>query len=205
MLAGEQPWRERRWELLALAQYRCGRQRDALASIRTARRALGRELGLDPGSGLVELEQAILSQDPSLAADHDARAASGSCPWMGLVPYDDEHRDTFFGRREDVEECLRRLDDSPLLVLVGPSGCGKSSLMKAGIVPGAPRPGVRRRGADPGRGPGRQPRRGARGRRRRGRAVHRPVRGGVRRRDPAGHRRPGWRASPTAPARDRSC
>ncbi len=135
VLAGEQPWRERRWELLALAQYRCGRQRDALASIRTARRALGRELGLDPGSGLVGLEQAILSQDPSLAADHDARAARGSCPWMGLVPYDDEHRDTFFGRREDVEECLRRLDDSPLLVLVGPSGCGKSSLMKAGIVP----------------------------------------------------------------------
>ncbi len=135
VLAGEQPWRERRWELLALAQYRCGRQRDALASIRTARRALGNELGLDPGSGLAELEQAILAQDPSLAADHDAGVATGSCPWMGLVPYDDEHRDTFFGRREDVEECLRRLDDSPLLALVGPSGCGKSSLMRAGIVP----------------------------------------------------------------------
>ena len=135
VLAGEQPWRERRWELLALAQYRCGRQRDALASVRTARRALGNELGLDPGSGLVELEQAILAQDPSLAADHDARAATGTCPWMGLVPYDDEHRDTFFGRREDVEACLRRLDDSPLLALVGPSGCGKSSLMRAGLVP----------------------------------------------------------------------
>ena len=135
VLAGEQPWRERRWELLALAQYRSGRQRDALASIRTARRALGNELGLDPGSGLVELERAILSQDPSLAADHDARATSGSCPWMGLVSYDDEHRDTFFGRKEDVKECLRRLEDSPLLVLVGPSGSGKSSLMKAGIVP----------------------------------------------------------------------
>ncbi len=135
VLAGEQPWRERRWELLAIAQYRSGRQRDALASIRTARRALGDELGLDPGSGLVELERAILSQDPSLAADHDARATSGSCPWLGLVSYDDEHRDTFFGRTEDVEACLRRLEDSPLLVLVGPSGSGKSSLMKAGIVP----------------------------------------------------------------------
>lgn len=135
VLAGEQPWRERRWELLALAQYRCGRQRDALASIRTARRALGNELGLDPGSGLVELERAILAQDPALAADHDARAASSECPWRGLVPYDDEHRDTFFGRRDDVEACLRRLDESPLLALVGPSGCGKSSLMRAGIIP----------------------------------------------------------------------
>ncbi|GAA1477125.1 hypothetical protein GCM10009623_15710 [Nocardioides aestuarii] len=135
VLAGEQPWRERRWELLALAQYRCGRQRDALASIRTARRALGSELGLDPGSGLVALERAILTQDPSLAADHDARAASGDCPWMGLVPYDGENRDTFFGRQEDVDQCLERLSEHPLLVLVGPSGCGKSSLMRAGLVP----------------------------------------------------------------------
>ena len=54
VLVGEEPWRERRWSLLALAQYRCGRQADALATIRTARRALGRELGLDPGSELVD-------------------------------------------------------------------------------------------------------------------------------------------------------
>ena len=63
--AGEEPFRERRWAILALAQYRGGRQADALASIRTARRMLGSELGLDPGSDLVVLEHSILSQDPS--------------------------------------------------------------------------------------------------------------------------------------------
>ena len=58
VLTGQQPFRERRWALLALAQYRSGRQADALASIRAARRALGQELGLDPGSELVALETA---------------------------------------------------------------------------------------------------------------------------------------------------
>ncbi len=135
VLVGEEPWRERRWATLALAQYRSGRQADALASIRAARRALGHHLGLDPGPELVELEQAILAQDPSLAADHDARSASARCPWVGLASYDAEDRDTFFGRSADIRACLARLDVSPLLVLVGPSGSGKSSLMRAGLAP----------------------------------------------------------------------
>lgn len=135
VLVGEEPWRERRWELLALAQYRSGRQADALGSIRAARRALGREMGLDPGSSLVALEQAILAQDPSLVVDHEARAASSLCPWMGLASYDPEDTETFFGRADDVASCVEKLDRSPLLALIGPSGSGKSSLMKAGVVP----------------------------------------------------------------------
>ena len=87
VLTGQQPFRERRWALLALAQYRSGRQADALASIRSARRALGQELGLDPGSELVLLEGRILAQDPGLATDHAARMADQSCPWKGLAPY----------------------------------------------------------------------------------------------------------------------
>ncbi|HCB06297.1 MAG TPA: hypothetical protein DEQ43_19020 [Nocardioides bacterium] len=133
--AREQPWRESRWVTLALAQYRCGRQADALASIRSARRILGQQLGLDPGSELAGLERAILEQDPTLAPGHEARAASVDCPWRGLASYDAEDVDTFFGREDDVLSCLARLDESPLLVLAGPSGSGKSSLMKAGVVP----------------------------------------------------------------------
>jgi DNA-binding SARP family transcriptional activator len=133
--AREQPWREGRWVTLALAQYRCGRQADALASIRSSRRMLGQQLGLDPGSELADLERAILEQSPSLAADHEVRAASAACPWRGLASYDAEDVDTFFGREDDVAACLVRLTETPLLVLAGPSGSGKSSLMKAGLVP----------------------------------------------------------------------
>jgi DNA-binding SARP family transcriptional activator/WD40 repeat protein len=134
VLAREQPYRERRWTLLALAQYRSERQADALASIRTARRLLGQELGLDPGSELVELESAILAQDPALAAGHETRLVTAECPWKGLAFYGPEDHDGFFGRDRDIEACLTRLRESPLLVVTGPSGCGKSSLVHAGLV-----------------------------------------------------------------------
>src|SRR5690606_19217388 len=42
------PTRERRWELLALAQYRSGGQADALRTLQEARRRLVEEVGLEP-------------------------------------------------------------------------------------------------------------------------------------------------------------
>ena len=47
----EEPLRERRWAILALAQYRCGRQAEALRTSRRARRTLVDELGIEPGPG----------------------------------------------------------------------------------------------------------------------------------------------------------
>jgi DNA-binding SARP family transcriptional activator len=43
------PYRERRWELLVLGLYRCGRQGHALAELRRVRELLAEELGVDPG------------------------------------------------------------------------------------------------------------------------------------------------------------
>ena len=134
-LVAEQPWRERRWAILALARYRCGRQADALASIRAARRTLVEDLGLDPGSELADLERAILRQDPALAAPPEPAAVSEACPYKGLAPYAVGDAEGFFGRDAEVVACLERLRTSPLLVLAGPSGCGKSSLLRAGLAP----------------------------------------------------------------------
>lgn len=44
----EEALRDRRWALLALAQYRGGRQADALRSLARARRTLAEQLGVDP-------------------------------------------------------------------------------------------------------------------------------------------------------------
>jgi YVTN family beta-propeller protein len=66
-LVREQPLRESLRRIQMLALYRAGRQADALATYREARRMLVEDLGLDPGEQLRRLEAEILRQDRALA------------------------------------------------------------------------------------------------------------------------------------------
>jgi DNA-binding SARP family transcriptional activator/ABC-type branched-subunit amino acid transport system substrate-binding protein len=75
VLVGEQPLRERLRAQLMLALYRCGRQADALAVHRDARRVLDEELGLAPGKALQELERRILQHDAALEAPRRVEAS----------------------------------------------------------------------------------------------------------------------------------
>jgi DNA-binding SARP family transcriptional activator/WD40 repeat protein len=137
----EEPLRERRWAILALAQYRSGRQADALRTLHRARRTLVDELGIDPGSGLVELEARILRQDTSLDAAAVPARVAAECPYKGLAAYGVDDEAGFFGRDDEVAACVERLASTSLLVVAGPSGCGKSSLVRAGLVPALARRG----------------------------------------------------------------
>ena len=130
----EAPLRERRWGLLATAQYQAGRQGEALRTLHRARTVLSTELGIDPGPDLVALELAILRQDPSLTARELRAEPTATCPYPGLVPYDEGDADRFFGRDSDLTTCLRRLATVGVLAVVGPSGSGKSSLVRAGVA-----------------------------------------------------------------------
>jgi YVTN family beta-propeller protein len=82
-LVAEHPFREgmRRQQMLAL--YRSGRQADALASYRAARRTFSDELGVEPGPELRALEAAVLAHDPALAAP--PRMAAGRRPKRAAV------------------------------------------------------------------------------------------------------------------------
>ncbi|MFI6645403.1 BTAD domain-containing putative transcriptional regulator [Streptomyces sp. NPDC050504] len=64
--AQRNPLRERLIGLYMHAQYRLGRQADALRTYEDTRRALAEEIGTDPGRPLAALHAAILRQDCSL-------------------------------------------------------------------------------------------------------------------------------------------
>ena len=70
----------------------------------------------------------------------------GQNPYKGLLAFDEEDSDLYFGREEQIERLwvqfcqLHR--ETPqgemplrLLPILGPSGCGKSSLARAGLIP----------------------------------------------------------------------
>jgi DNA-binding SARP family transcriptional activator/tetratricopeptide (TPR) repeat protein len=65
-LIASHPFRERLRGQQMLALYRDGRQAEALEAYQETRRTLVDELGIEPGTALRELEQAILRQDPAL-------------------------------------------------------------------------------------------------------------------------------------------
>ncbi|HTX26602.1 MAG TPA: NACHT and WD repeat domain-containing protein [Streptosporangiaceae bacterium] len=76
-----------------------------------------------------------------------------TCPYPGLVAFEADQAQWFFGREQLTAEVITRLagrlaDGGPLAV-VAPSGTGKSSLLRAGLVPALARgelsaPGSRR-------------------------------------------------------------
>jgi DNA-binding SARP family transcriptional activator/tetratricopeptide (TPR) repeat protein len=65
-LVAKHPGRERLAGQLMLALYRCGRQGEALEVYARARAYLSREMGLEPGPVLKELQADILAQSPAL-------------------------------------------------------------------------------------------------------------------------------------------
>jgi WD40 repeat protein len=56
-------------------------------------------------------------------------------PFPGLRPFEPEHSALFFGRDEQTDELLGRLQRARFLAIVGESGSGKSSLARAGLIP----------------------------------------------------------------------
>ncbi|WP_035862284.1 BTAD domain-containing putative transcriptional regulator [Cryptosporangium arvum] len=104
---GAHPGREGAWRLYALALYRAGRQSDALAALRRARRILADSAGLDPGPGLRRLEADILAQSESLHLP----APAGSAERRPAEPV--ERRPAEPVERRPAEPAERRRAGSP--------------------------------------------------------------------------------------------
>jgi len=118
-----------------LSLYRCGRQAEALAAYRHARDVLVAELGAEPGPGLQDLHQRILSADPALAMTEPARPEQAELPRS--VPRElPPTVPGFTGRRAELQALTQLLDrpgeqDAEAIVISaigGTAGVGKTAL-----------------------------------------------------------------------------
>lgn len=142
-LVAADPLRERLWALLMLAQYRAGRQSEALSTYGRLRALLAEEVGLEPSGELRTLQQRILRQDPDLSivgrreGPHAWPAADAIPSQPGVTPplptlLHTEHGIAYVGRSELLDR-LRRDRKAALaggasrvVLLAGEPGIGKT-------------------------------------------------------------------------------
>lgn len=70
-----------------------------------------------------------------LAEPERLALTSPSGPYPGVRAYRRDEAQIFFGRDDQVDGLLHRLQLSRLVAVAGESGCGKSSLVRAGLLP----------------------------------------------------------------------
>lgn len=114
------PLREELWRMLILAQYRSGRQADALRSFQRVRRILVEELGVEPGPRLAELEQDVLHQRIDAPAGQ-----SGPAP---LPPRRHVPTTRLVGRDRERSDVRSLLHEHRVVTLTGTGGAGKTRL-----------------------------------------------------------------------------
>ncbi|WP_155368596.1 AfsR/SARP family transcriptional regulator [Catellatospora vulcania] len=122
-LTYEHPLREQLWQQLIVSLYRTGDIAGALDAYEQARSALVRDLGVDPGTELSALYQAVLSRDPALLAE--SRAADGTEIRPRELPSDVAR---LVGRDREVAMATGALADVPTIAFYGTGGVGKSAL-----------------------------------------------------------------------------
>jgi len=126
-LTDQFPLREQLWGQLMTALYRCGRQADSLDAYRRVSGLLADDLGVDPGPELRALHQAILTNDPTLAAPPPT-GGLGAWATPSQLPLDVTD---FVGRADLVNQIRHQLADDrgvPIVAVSGSPGVGKTAL-----------------------------------------------------------------------------
>ena len=132
-LVRDVPLREEGWRLLALGQYLGGRQGDALATLRRARRTLSDELGVDPGPATrcarARRARADRRTDRRPAA-RAPRAAPAAPPVPDLAPPPAGSSGASANSPHCAPPRTMRVRAQPAIALVaGEAGGGKSALL----------------------------------------------------------------------------
>lgn len=118
------PLSEELWAQLMVAQFRSGRQAEALASYTRASKLLADELGVDPGPHLRDVQLAVLTHDPRLIG-----------PYTSANDRASDHEPPFAGREGDLYTLRSSWLEASrghgrVVVVSAPSGFGKSRLIE---------------------------------------------------------------------------
>ena len=119
------PLDERLAGQLMLAQYRSGRQADALETYRQMRDRLVDELGVDPSPPLRAVHRQILDGEAAPTVTEPAASPRVSTRALARLP---RRVTTFVGREKDVAKVGAALRDGPVVTLTGVGGVGKTRL-----------------------------------------------------------------------------
>ena len=134
------------WELLAGKRLFEGTRNEILTAIASDKPMP--PLGDDVPTPLVEVVEACMSPAPEerptilhlgqklrdIAITLPRTEASGLAAFPGLIPFHGGMADRYFGRKDEVERFVTRMDKEPVLPVVGPSACGKTSFVRAGVI-----------------------------------------------------------------------
>lgn len=141
MYVTEHPFDEAFWADLMLAQYRSGRQTDALRTFQRARSTLVEELSLEPGPELTQLEAAIFRHDPALELDPTAQGrpqqhhpSPAAAPVKSDLDWLPTSAFRLVGRSDSIGSLARALDvdaQEALTVIEAEPGEGKSRMLAA--------------------------------------------------------------------------
>jgi WD40 repeat protein/class 3 adenylate cyclase/tRNA A-37 threonylcarbamoyl transferase component Bud32 len=88
------------------------------------------DLGPHRLAGVAAAEHIHALKGPGVATP----LAGTECPYRGLLAFEPEDREFFFGRESVASELIGRLTRGRLLAVVGASGSGKSSVLRAGVI-----------------------------------------------------------------------
>ncbi len=75
------------------------------------------------------------ASDDTLSEEQFNDTVIGFNPFPGLRPFSIDDAHVFFGREEQVDEILLKLEKNRSVAVIGYSGSGKSSLMYCGLIP----------------------------------------------------------------------